>query len=62
MFPTPIEQTRPLTRTAYRVGIPLLLLVWLLPILAVAMMSVCTPADMNSGMTNLRQKTERKVR
>jgi multiple sugar transport system permease protein len=49
MFPTPIEQTRPLTRRAYRIGIPLLLLIWLLPILAVAMMSVRTPADMNSG-------------
>ena len=49
MFPTPIEQTRAPTRWAYRVGIPVLLLIWLLPILAVAMMSVRTPADMNSG-------------
>ncbi|RMD48732.1 MAG: carbohydrate ABC transporter permease [Alphaproteobacteria bacterium] len=49
MFPTPIERTRPLTRIAYRVALPVALLLWLLPLLAVAVTSVRTAGDINAG-------------
>lgn len=49
MFPTPIEKTSPVTRTLYKVGLPLALLVWLLPIIAVALTSIRGQADIASG-------------
>ena len=49
MFPIPIEQTSPVTQKLYRFGLPLLLILWLLPIFAIALMSVRTAGDMNSG-------------
>ena len=49
MFPTPIEKTGFPTRLLYRLGLPLALLVWLLPIIAVAMTSIRGGADLSSG-------------
>lgn len=49
MFPTPITLTRPATRWLYRAGLPLALLAWLLPIVAVAFTSVRGAADLTAG-------------
>ena len=49
MFPTPIERCSPLTRGLYKAGLPLALIVWLLPILAVAMTSIRGAGDMAAG-------------
>ena len=49
MFPTPIEKTKPLTRRLYKVALPISIIIWLLPLLAVALTSIRTGADINSG-------------
>lgn len=49
MFPTPIAQTSVPTRLLYRVGLPIALIVWLLPIIAVAFTSVRGAADLSQG-------------
>lgn len=49
MFPTPIEKTSAFTRLAYKVALPVALLMWLLPLLAVALTSVRSSADITSG-------------
>jgi multiple sugar transport system permease protein len=49
MFPTPIANTSLATRLLYKVGLPLALLVWLLPIIAVAFTSVRGLGDLSSG-------------
>ena len=49
MFPTPIQKTSPATQTAYRVALPVALLLWLLPLLAVALTSVRSIEDLNRG-------------
>lgn len=49
MFPTPIEKSSPLRRALYKTAVPLSLLIWLLPIIAVAMTSMRGAADLNSG-------------
>lgn len=49
MFPTPIQRTAPATQAAYRAALPLALLVWLLPLLAVALTSVRSIEDLNRG-------------
>ena len=49
MFPTPIHKTSPATQAAYRVALPLSLLLWLLPLLAVALTSVRSIEDLNRG-------------
>ena len=49
MFPTPIQQARRTTQWLYRVALPLSLLVWLLPILAVVTTSVRGAGDLNAG-------------
>jgi len=49
MFPTPLHQTRPATQWLFRIGLPLALLVWLLPIIAVLMTSVRGAADLSNG-------------
>lgn len=49
MFPTPIQQTSPLTRISYKVALPLSILLWLLPMAAVLMTSVRSIADINAG-------------
>ena len=49
MFPTPIEKTKPLTRRLYKVALPISIIIWLLPLLAVALTSIRSGADINSG-------------
>ncbi len=49
MFPTPIERTQPRTRFAYKVFLPIALILWLLPLLGVALTSVKPAADLDSG-------------
>lgn len=49
MFPTPIHLTSTPTQWIYRVGLPLALLAWLMPILAIAFISVRGGADLSNG-------------
>lgn len=49
MFPTPIERTKPLTRIVYKTALPILLLLWLLPMLAILVTSIRGNADIIAG-------------
>ncbi|MDE3010251.1 MAG: carbohydrate ABC transporter permease [Pseudomonadota bacterium] len=49
MFPTPIAQTGMPVRMLYGIALPLSLLIWLLPIIGVAMTSVRGQADLTAG-------------
>ena len=49
MFPPPIHLTSRPTQWIYRIGLPLALLVWLLPMIAVAFTSVRGLGDLSSG-------------
>ena len=49
MFPTPIQQASRPVQALYRIALPLSLLVWLAPIIAVALTSIRGQADLNSG-------------
>lgn len=49
MFPTPIAKTSAPTRWLYQVALPIALLIWLLPIIAVALTSLRGQGDIASG-------------
>jgi len=49
MFPTPIERTSVLTRNLYRIALPVSLVIWLLPLIAVAMTSIRSAGDITAG-------------
>ena len=49
MFPTPIERAGPGINAAYRIALPIALLVWLLPLFAVMLTSVRSLTDISSG-------------
>ncbi len=49
MFPTPIAQTKPLTRISYKIALPLSIILWLLPLAAILMTSVRSMGDINAG-------------
>jgi multiple sugar transport system permease protein len=49
MFPTPIEKTSRSTQLAYKAGVPLVLLMWLLPLLAVLLTSARSLEDIIAG-------------
>lgn len=49
MFPRPIEYTSPRTQFLYKLSLPIALLVWLLPLLAVLLTSIRSPGDINAG-------------
>ena len=49
MFPTPIEKTSRATQVTYQAMLPLALLLWLAPLLAVALFSVRPDADFTAG-------------
>ncbi|WP_323764917.1 carbohydrate ABC transporter permease [Marinovum sp.] len=49
MFPTPIEKTSAGTRALYRIALPIALIVWLLPLIAVALTSVRSAGDITAG-------------
>ncbi|WP_127902841.1 carbohydrate ABC transporter permease [Solirhodobacter olei] len=49
MFPRPIQQTRVTTQIAYRIALPVALIIWLLPLLGVAMTSLKPASDLAKG-------------
>lgn len=49
MFPTPIERWKPTSRALYKLSLPLALLVWLLPLLAVLLTSVRSSEELSAG-------------
>ena len=49
MFPTAIQRSSPPVQIAYNLAVPLALLVWLLPLFAVALTSVRSIEDLNNG-------------
>jgi multiple sugar transport system permease protein len=49
MFPRPIAQAAPVSRIAYQVALPIVLLLWLLPLLGVALTSVRPGSDLAAG-------------
>ena len=49
MFPRPIEQTSPATQILYKCALPVALILWLLPLLGVAMTSVRPASDLAAG-------------
>ena len=49
MFPKPIENTNILTQSVYKTALPIVLILWLLPLIAVALTSVRSGGDLTSG-------------
>jgi multiple sugar transport system permease protein len=49
MFPTPIEKASPPVQWIYKAGLPIALLIWLAPIIAVALTSIRGQGDLTSG-------------
>lgn len=49
MFPRPIEKRSALAQRVYKLALPVALIVWLLPLLAIFMTSIRTAVDINTG-------------
>lgn len=49
MFPVAIDKTSPATQILYRIALPVVLILWLLPLLGVAMTSLKPSSDLASG-------------
>ena len=49
MFPAPIQKSSPAKQLAYKMTLPLAVLVWLLPLFAIALTSVRSIDDLNRG-------------
>lgn len=49
MFPTPIQKSPPIIRFGYNLVLPIALVLWLLPLLGVALTSVRPPSDLAAG-------------
>lgn len=49
MFPTPIAKAKLFYRISYRIAVPIALILWLLPLIGVAVTSVRPAADLASG-------------
>ncbi|MDP6190956.1 MAG: carbohydrate ABC transporter permease, partial [Gammaproteobacteria bacterium] len=49
MFPKPIEKASPVAQHLYKVALPIALLVWLLPLIAVALTSMRSQGDIVAG-------------
>ncbi|HTJ94224.1 MAG TPA: carbohydrate ABC transporter permease [Pararobbsia sp.] len=49
MYPMPIERWRPASRTFYKISVPIALLIWLLPMLAVLLTSVRSADELALG-------------
>ena len=49
MFPRPIEKASPAAQTMYKIALPVALVVWLLPLIAVALTSVRSQGDIVAG-------------
>ncbi|MFZ1389803.1 MAG: carbohydrate ABC transporter permease [Thiolinea sp.] len=49
MFPRPIETRSALAQTLYKFAVPIALIIWLLPLLAVMLTSIRSGGDINAG-------------
>ena len=49
MFPTPIEQSSSGIQRFYKIALPIALLIWLLPLIAIMLTSIRSAGDVNSG-------------
>ena len=49
MFPRPIEKASPPAKALYKIALPVALIIWLLPLLAVALTSLRSQADILTG-------------
>ncbi len=49
MFPTPIQKASPFAQTAYKILLPVALVLWLLPLIGVAITSVRPAGDLAAG-------------
>ncbi len=49
MFPKPIEKSSPGLQRLYKIGLPIALFLWLLPLLAVMLTSIRWAGDLNAG-------------
>ncbi len=49
MFPAPIEKSTSAVQTAYKVALPVALLLWLLPLIAIFLTSIRPAIDINTG-------------
>lgn len=49
MFPRPIETRSELAQILYKISVPLALIIWLLPLLAVMLTSIRSAGDINAG-------------
>lgn len=49
MFPTPIQKASPFAQTAYKILLPVALILWLLPLIGVAITSVRPAGDLAAG-------------
>ena len=49
MFPKPIEKSEPWVQLAYKIVLPIALILWLLPLIGIAMTSVRPAADLAAG-------------
>ena len=49
MFPRPIQRASPPSQIAYKVALPIALVIWLLPLIAVAITSVRSAGDITAG-------------
>lgn len=49
MFPTPIEKAGPFSRNTYRIALPILLIIWLIPLIGVMMTAMRGPGDITNG-------------
>ena len=49
MFPAPIEEAGPPGRLGYKLAVPVVLVIWLLPLLAIALTSIRSLEDLSRG-------------
>jgi multiple sugar transport system permease protein len=49
MFPRPIEKSSPPIQLAYKISLPIALIIWLAPLLAIFLTSIRPAIDINSG-------------
>lgn len=49
MFPKPIEKSSVVTQNLYKIALPIALIIWLLPLIAVALTSIRSAGDLTAG-------------
>jgi multiple sugar transport system permease protein len=49
MFPKPIEKSKPSIQMLYKIALPIALILWLLPLIAVAITSIRSAGDITAG-------------